>query len=205
MMLDLWQEVLLSISRLCDRRSFTGPTVEDVIADLEQRYGRKYSRRSIEEAISLLESRGLVYRKRGLLRDGRVTLLTTKEPERVALTLIRLGEKEALVHNGWEGIVYDPIPSNGFSQTTHNEHLAITLGLILTCACLYWWASHLPKLIAKWTCIDCGRQVSSGLFNDVFPCPYCGKKYFVTIDKVWTFPFSSLSKSVIPKLTFSTI
>jgi hypothetical protein len=128
MMLDLWQHVLLSISRLCDRRSFTGPTVEDVIADIEQRYGRKYSRRTIEEAVSYLESRGLIYRKRGLLRDGRITLLTTIKPERVALTLIRLNPKEALVHDGWEGKVYDP-PYN-MEIAERNQQISAAISIV---------------------------------------------------------------------------
>jgi len=46
---------------------------------------------------------------RRLLRDGRVVLLTTKDIERIAFSLIKLTGKEALVHNHiWEGKVYDP-------------------------------------------------------------------------------------------------
>jgi DNA-directed RNA polymerase subunit RPC12/RpoP len=204
MMMDLWQEVLISISRLCNQRHFTGPTIENVIADLHHRYGRKYSRRSIEEAISLLESQGLVYRRRGILQDGRITLLTTKEAERVALTLIKLSEKEALVHNGWEGIVYDPKPSDGISQTIHDKHLTIISlsGIFVSMLLLFWWASRLPKPIAKWTCVNCGCQLASKQFNEKVCCPHCGQQYFVTLDRVWLFPFSSPPQSAPHEITF---
>jgi hypothetical protein len=109
-MLSLKEIVYVTISRLCNKRGrFIGPTYEDVIAYIESRYEERYSRRSIEKAIEDLESEGHVYRMRGLLRDGRVVLLTTKEVERVVFTLLKLTEKEALVHDDvWEGKVYDP-------------------------------------------------------------------------------------------------
>ena len=110
MMLSLKEIVLIAISRLLDKRDrFIGPTYEDVINYIESRYGKRYSRRSIEKVIEDLESEGHIYRMRKLLQDGRVVLLTTKEVERIAFSLIKLTEKEALVHNHiWEGKVYDP-------------------------------------------------------------------------------------------------
>jgi hypothetical protein len=109
-MLSLKEIVYVTISRLCNKRGrFIGPTYEDVIAYIESRYGKKYSRRSIEKAIEDLEREGHVHRMQGLLQDRRTVLLTTKEAERVAFTLLKLTEREALVHNHiWEGKVYDP-------------------------------------------------------------------------------------------------
>jgi DNA-binding MarR family transcriptional regulator len=102
--------VLITISRLCERRGrFCSPSVEEVVNEVNERYGTKYSRRYIEEQIAWLERNGYVRRERGLLADGRVTLVTTGKGERVVMTLIRLSEDQAIVHNDrWEGIVYDP-------------------------------------------------------------------------------------------------
>jgi DNA-binding MarR family transcriptional regulator len=104
--------VLITISRLCERRGrFCSPSVEEVVNEVNERYGTKYSRRYIEEQIAWLERNGYVRRERGLLADGRVTLVTTGKGERVVMTLIRLSEDQAIVHNDkWEGIVYDPGP-----------------------------------------------------------------------------------------------
>jgi uncharacterized membrane protein len=98
----------------------------------------EYSRRSIEKAVSRLEARGYVCRVRGLLQDGRVSLLTTREPERVAFVLLPLNKGEALVHNdAWEGKVYDPpliVPPSTKDSSPH--------------ALSPWWALSLAGAIA---------------------------------------------------------
>lgn len=55
---------------------------------------------------------GFVKRKRGVLKDGRETVFTTTKGETIALGFIKLNERTGIVHNHWEGIVYDP-PSKG--------------------------------------------------------------------------------------------
>jgi len=111
--LDMRWAVLASISRLCKLRGrFTGPTLQDIKEDLKQRYDEEYSDRWILEKISELEKEGLVKRKRGILKDGRETVFTTTKGETIALTLIKLDERTGIVHNHWEGIVYDP-PQRG--------------------------------------------------------------------------------------------
>jgi hypothetical protein len=95
--LEMPWPVLITISRLRERRDrFCSPSVEEVVNEVNERYGARYSRRYIEEQIAWLQRNGYVRRERGLLADGRVTL-------------IRLSEDQAIVHNDkWEGIVYDP-------------------------------------------------------------------------------------------------
>jgi hypothetical protein len=131
--------VYITISRLCDRRGrYTNPSIEEVRAEIRNRYGVEYSRRSIEEAVSRLEARGHVYRLRGLLKDGRITLFTTREPERVAFVLLPLGRGEALVHDDvWEGKVYDPLPLTPLSTKDSSPH-----------ALSPWWALSLAGAIA---------------------------------------------------------
>jgi hypothetical protein len=139
MHLEMPWAVLSSISRLCEKHGrFTGPTYEDVLQDLEKRYGVKYSMRWIEDAVSFLKKGGYVNTQRGLLKDGRITLLTTKKGEKVAFTLIKLDEEKAVVHNGWEEIVYDPSPNNSGSQGNWAEIiLPIVAGVILNVLVLY--------------------------------------------------------------------
>jgi hypothetical protein len=137
--LSLDDVVYITISRLCDRRGrYTNPDIEEVRAEIKNRYGVEYSRRSIEGAVSRLEARGHVYRLRGLLRDGRVSLLTTREPERVAFVLLPLNEVEALVHNDrWEGKVYDPPLVVPLSTKDSSPH-----------ALSPWWAFSLAGAMA---------------------------------------------------------
>jgi hypothetical protein len=108
--LEMPWPVLITISRLCERRGrFCSPSVEEVVNEVNKRYGARYSRRYIEQQIAWLQRNGYIRRERGLLADGRVALVTTRNGERVVMTLIRLGEDQAIVHNDkWEGIVYDP-------------------------------------------------------------------------------------------------
>lgn len=122
--LDMRWAVLASISRLCKLRGrFTGPTLQDIKEDLKQRYGEEYSDRWILEKISELERKGLVIRKRGILKDGRETVFTTTKGETIALTLIKLDERTGIVHNHWEGIVYDP-PQRGSNPVYLDDLLA---------------------------------------------------------------------------------
>lgn len=109
MRIDLRLAVLGSISRLSKQRGrFIGPRLDDIKKDLKQRYDEEFSDSWLLEKISKLEGMGLVGRNRGILRNGRETLYTTKRGEQIALTLIKLSDEEAFAHNGWEGIVYDP-------------------------------------------------------------------------------------------------
>lgn len=107
--IDLGLAVLGSISRLSKQSDrLTKPVLDDIKRDLKQRYGEEFSDTWLLEKISKLEDMGLVKRARGILRNGRETVYTTKRGENIALTLIKLSDEEAFVHNGWEGIVYDP-------------------------------------------------------------------------------------------------
>lgn len=107
--IDLGLAVLGSISRQSKQSGrLTKPVLDDVKRDLKQRYGEEFSDTWLLEKISKLEDMGLVRRARGILRNGRETVYTTKRGEEVALTLIKLSDEEAFVHNGWEGTVYDP-------------------------------------------------------------------------------------------------
>lgn len=117
--IDLGLAVLGSISRQSKQSGrLTKPVLDDVKRDLKQRYGEEFSDTWLLEKISKLEDMGLVRRARGILRNGRETVYTTKCGEEVALTLIKLSDEKAFVHNGWEGIVYDPPPSNREKATT---------------------------------------------------------------------------------------
>lgn len=110
---DLGLAVLGSISRLSKQSDrLSKPALDDVKKDLKERYGEEISDRWLLEKISKLEDMGLVRRAKGILRNGRETVFTTKRGEEVALTLIKLSDEEAFVHNGWEGVVYDPPSSN---------------------------------------------------------------------------------------------
>jgi DNA-binding MarR family transcriptional regulator len=179
MQLDLEWAVLASISRLCEECGrFLGPTIEEVLEDLEKRYGVRYTRRHIEEIVASLEKRGLVQRKRGLLRDGRVTLLTTTKGERVALTLIRLNEKEALVHDGWEGIVYDPPEQRSSTPTPEDgQTCPRCLRGLLTPISPHVYFCTWEKVTLR-VCPVCGNPHLGGVFKksfDSFTCPTCGE------------------------------
>lgn len=117
--IDLGLAVLGSISRQSKQSGrLTKPVLDDIKSDLKQRYGEEFSDTWLLEKISKLEDMGLVRRARGILRNGRETVYTTKRGEEVALTLIKLSDEEAFVHNGWEGVVYDPPSSNMGKATT---------------------------------------------------------------------------------------
>jgi DNA-binding MarR family transcriptional regulator len=167
MELDLRWAVLASISRLYERRGrFLGPTIEEVLEDLEKRYGVRYTRRHIEGVVADLEKRGLVQRKRGLLRDGRVTLLTTTKGERVVLTLIRIGGNEALVHDGWEGILYDP---PGSVSGGPNERMCVHCGRPITSG-------------QEWTSVD-GEHFHWACYESIKPRGYVAVRFLQPCDQ----------------------
>lgn len=117
--IDLRLAVLGSISRQSKQSGrLTKPLLDDVKRDLKQRYGEEFSDTWLLEKISELEDMGLVRRARGILRNGRETVYTTKRGEEVALTLIKLSDEEAFVHNGWEGTVYGPLGEASVERKT---------------------------------------------------------------------------------------
>jgi len=205
--LDMRWAVLSSINRLCKKPRFTAPTLDDIKRDLTDRYGSEgeVTDRYLLEIISDLERQHYITRRKGVLKDGRETVYLTNKGEQVVLSLIKIGENQALVHDGWEGIVYDPSPSN-VTQKVQNgdlETALIPLGLmVLVMSSMLYFMSRLPKPMAKWTCIRCGRSVESRFFNDIVQCFYCGQAYYVTIDRVWLFPFSNPPRSVAHQLSF---
>lgn len=175
---DLWLAVLGSINRLSKRKQFIGPTLSDIKKDLRERYNLEISDRYLLNIIAELERKGLVKREKGLLRDRRETIFTTTQSEDVVLSLIRLDDKKAFVHNGWEGTVYDPPSSRSYSLTYEFGSSSSLVcprchGPLKTVAPHVYYCT-LEKVMLR-ICPACGKPITGGVLEDNhFVCSSCG-------------------------------
>jgi hypothetical protein len=132
--IESWILVLVIISK----RSRGGrPTVEATISriqrDLKDIYGRNLTEREIEYILQDLQNRNFVSKKKGLLRDGRAVLyaLNPCKITQEAFNVIKINPKRAYVHNGYEGMVYDPPSIEADLPETNNTEILLEAGGII--------------------------------------------------------------------------
>lgn len=107
-----WILVLTVISkRSRGKQLFAGATRGQIRGDLKKIYHRDIKLREIDNILSRLLRQNLIIRERGMIRDGRVTLyrLNPSKTEVEAFNIVKIDDETAIIHNGWEGLIYDPI------------------------------------------------------------------------------------------------
>lgn len=91
-------------------RPTTDSTIDSVQRALKEIYNKDLTKREVEYILQDLQDRGFIFKEKGLLRDGRLVLYGIK-PRKIAqeaFTLIKINPERAYIHNGYEGLVYDP-------------------------------------------------------------------------------------------------
>jgi len=130
--------VLAIISRLSGPKGRLNVecTTDRIQQDMERICKKNLTKRQIENILKDLKGRGFIFSEQGDLRDGRKVLYRIN-PDKVSqeiFTLIKIDKEKAYVHNGHEGIVFDPPRIEQQPYRTDNTgnllFCGITLGLI---------------------------------------------------------------------------
>lgn len=85
-------------------------TVRGIQLVLNRVYGRNLTRRHVERILRDLTWRGFIFKRTGLLKDGRTSLYAI-QPNKIAqeaFTLIKIDSEMAYALDGSEGLLYDP-------------------------------------------------------------------------------------------------
>lgn len=107
--IDTRWAVLESMSRL-SKWGFGRSIRKNILENLKQRYGLILDDRQFFRITKFLRENGFIEKEVGRLDDMRTTVYNIAPGRAVdiCLTKIELNKDEALVHNGWVGIVHDP-------------------------------------------------------------------------------------------------
>lgn len=142
--------VLAALSKLSPSGRLTLEATSDRIKQvLKDWYGKDLTERQIENILRNLQNRGFVYKKKGALRDGRVSLygINPSKVTQEAFTVIEIDPERAYIHNGYEGLVYDP-PSVGDEtpKTTNTSSLLFCALAFGTTVTLLWLATNYKQV-----------------------------------------------------------
>jgi hypothetical protein len=130
---ESWILVLAAISKLSGRggRLSVDATVDSIQRVLKDSYKKDLTRREIEYVLQDLQKRGFIYKKGGLLKDGKSVLygITPSKITHEAFTVIKIDSERAYVHDGHEGKVYDPPSVEEENPKTTNTGILFLYGV----------------------------------------------------------------------------
>lgn len=126
--------VLATISKLSGRngRLSVEATTDRFQRTLKETYGRDLTKREVENILRDLLDRGFIFKEKGLLSDGRAVLygINPSKISQEPFTIIKIDRERAYVHNGHEGIVYDPPRVEEENPKTTNTGSFLLRGLV---------------------------------------------------------------------------